>query len=302
MNKSRLLSAARFLTGDTRSGRIVPPTGPAAWLTVLTAASMAFLAVFALSLSLAAGRVADRWSSALAHTATVRLSAPADQLEVQLQQVMDILAVTPGIASARPLERSEMHALLTPWFGADVSLDALPIPQLVAISETDDGFDAGGLRLRLSAEVPGAALDDHLRWQKPLAEAAGRIRLLGVVSLVLIGVTLGTMVTLAAQAALFANSQVIEVMRLVGARDVTIARAFVRRFTLRALGGSAFGMVAGLIAVALLPSAQVAGGFLTGLGFQGADWLWALAIPTFTAIVAFWATRAAALRSLKGVQ
>ena len=33
--------------------RIVPPSGPTAWLTTLTSAAMAFLAVFALALALA---------------------------------------------------------------------------------------------------------------------------------------------------------------------------------------------------------------------------------------------------------
>ncbi|MDP4849797.1 MAG: VWA domain-containing protein, partial [Verrucomicrobiales bacterium] len=42
---------------------------------------MAFLAVFALALSLTTGRLADRWAGALSKTATIRISAPADQLD-----------------------------------------------------------------------------------------------------------------------------------------------------------------------------------------------------------------------------
>ncbi len=108
--------------------------------------------------------------------------------------------------------------------------------------------------------------------------------------------------TLAANAALATNAQVIKVLRLVGARDSYIARAFVRRFTLRTFGGAAAGTVLGVIAVASLPRADEAGGFLTGLGFSGTGWLWPLAIPPFAAIVAFWATRAAAFRTLREVQ
>ena len=91
----------------------------------------------------------------------------------------------------------------------------------------------------------------------------------------------------------------IKVLRLVGARDAYIARAFVRRFTLRALTGSAAGAIAGLVGVILLPAAQPAGGFLTGLGFQGAGWLWPFVLPPLAALVAFVATRAAALRTLR---
>ncbi len=91
----------------------------------------------------------------------------------------------------------------------------------------------------------------------------------------------------------------IRVLRLVGARDAYIARAFVRRFTLRAIVGAAAGTVLGMIGVALLPSTDTAGGFLTGLGFQGAGWLYPLALPPLVAVVAFAATRAAAFRKLR---
>jgi hypothetical protein len=55
------------------------------------------------------------------------------------------------------------------------------------------------------------------------------------VSLGLIAGAMAALITLAAQAALSANAPVIRVLRLVGARDAYIARAFVRRFTVRAL-------------------------------------------------------------------
>lgn len=107
------------------------------------------------------------------------------------------------------------------------------------------------------------------------------------------------MITLAAQSALAANSQVIEVLRLVGARDTYIARAFVRRFTLRAITGAAIGTALAMIGIAFLPSADAAGGFLTGLGFTGASWLLPLLMPPLAGLVAFLATRIAALRKLK---
>ena len=58
------------------------------------------------------------------------------------------------------------------------------------------------------------------------------------------------------------------------------------------------GMAAGMGAVALLPEASDAGGFLTGLGFQGATWLVPLLVPVLGAVVAFAATLVAARRRL----
>ena len=279
--------------------RIVPPSGAAAWLTSFTAGTMAFLAVFAMALSIASGRLADRWTAALDRTATIRISAPDDQLTLQTKRVLDVLASTPGIAAARALTAEEQRALLEPWFGPDLPIDALPLPQLIDITETAEGYDSEGLRLRLSAEAPGAVLDDHTRWRRPLARAAERLHLLGYLSITLIAATMAALITLAALAALSANAQIVQVLRLVGARDAFIARAFVRRFTLRALTGAAVGAALGTIGIAVLPAADEAGGFLTGLGFQGAGWLWPLTLPPIAALIAFVATRTAVLRKLK---
>ncbi len=295
---SRLGSA---LTGG-RADRVVPPSGYTALLTLLTAGAMAFLAVFALALALSTGHLADRWAGALAQSATIRISAPADQIEAQTRKVLDVLETTPGVDFARPLSPEDTRALLEPWIGPDLPVADLPIPQLIEVTESTEGFDADGLKLRLQAEAPGAVLDDHTRWRRPLVASAERIRALGLLSLVLIGGATAAMITLAAQAALAANAQVIRVLRLVGARDSYIARAFVRRFTLRAFGGAAAGTLAGMIAIALMPAAAEEGAFLTGLGFQGADWAWPLLIAPLAALVAFLATRLAAFRTLRTIR
>jgi cell division transport system permease protein len=292
------LKLSSLIMGDAQADRVVPPTGFTARLTLFAAGAMAFLTVFALALSLASGRLATRWGDELAQSSTLRISAPAEQMAAQTAAALTVLASTPGIASARALSVDEQRSLLVPWFGPDLPLDSLPVPQLIEIVETEDGYDGAGLRLRLQAEVPGAVLDDHTRWRRPLERAAGRLRLLGWVSIGLIGAATAAMITLAANAALAANAQVISVLRLIGARDSYIARAFVRRFTLRALLGAAVGTALGALAVFLLPATQESGGFLTGLGFQGLGWTLLALIPLLAGVVAYVATGAAARRTL----
>ena len=287
-----------LLLGDAQADRVVPPTGFTAQLTLFVSGAMAFLCVFALALSMASGRVADRWADELARAATLRINAPAAQKSAQTEAALKILEQTPGVASARALTAEEQAALLSPWFGSGLPVDSLPIPQLIEVIENEDGYDATGLRLRLQAEVPGAVLDDHARWRRPLVDAALSLRRLSVVSILLIGGAMAAMITLAANAALSANAQVIEVLRLVGAQDSYIAQAFVRRFTLRALLGGGAGMALGMIGVLLMPAASEEGGFLTGLGFQGFGWRLPLLIPLLGATVAFVATSRAANKKL----
>ncbi|MDQ1900780.1 cell division protein FtsX [Paracoccus sp. WLY502] len=291
------------LMRDGGSGdRIVPPTGFTAHLTLFSAGAMAFLAVFALALALATGRLADRWASELAGSVTVRVSAPSGEQDAATRAAMQVLSTTPGAGQPRLLPPDEVAGLLAPWFGPDMPVDALPVPSLIDLPIASEDFDAEGLRLRLQAEAPAATLDDHTEWRRPLVTAANRLRMLGIVSLLLIAAASASMITLAAKAALAANGQVIRVLRLIGARDITIATAFVRRFTKRAAVGATVGTLCGMAGIAMLPGMDAAGGFLTGLGFQGWGWLLPLLIPVVAAAVGFFATRWAALKMLGAVR
>jgi cell division transport system permease protein len=285
--------------GNPQADTVVPPSGFTAQLIVFSAAAMAFLAVFAMALSLASGRLAERWGSELAQSLTIRIAASPQDRAAQTDIALRILETTAGVAFARALDEAEQQALLAPWFGAEVDLSALPVPQLIEVIREDVGFDAEGLRLRLAAEVPDAILDDHTGWREPLVKAAARLKLLGWVSAGLLAVTMAAMVTLAAQAALAANASVIKVLRLVGATDNYITQAFIRRFALRALAGAALGTALGMIGVLLMPAAADTAGFLTGLSFTGLEWALPLAIPLLAAAVALFATRAAAARTLR---
>ena len=288
-----------LILGDPQADRAVPPTGVTARLTVFVAAVMAFLAVLTLAISLTTGRVAEVWAQELAQSATLRLPVNQQTADALLLEALDVLETTPGVTSARALSAQEQQALLEPWFGPDLPLEALPIPQLIEIITDGETYDADGLRARLSAQVPGAVLDDHTAWRTPLLEAASSVRFVSWTVILLIGVTVAAMITLAAQASLAANAQVIRVLRLVGARDVYIARAFVRRYTVRAGFGAVVGVVIGAIVTTMMPQGGAGESILMGVGFDGAEWFLLPLIPLLSAVVAFFATRAAAFRRLR---
>lgn len=288
-----------LILGDPQADRAVPPTGMTARLTVFVAAVMSFLAVITLAISLTTGRVADAWGQELAQSATLRLPVDPQTSDALLLSALDVLETTPGVTSVRALSETEQQALLEPWFGPDLPLESLPIPQLIEIITDGDDYDADGLRARLSAQVPGAVLDDHTSWRAPLLEAASRVRLISWSVIILIGATIAAMITLAAQASLSANAQVIRVLRLVGARDTYIARAFVRRYTSRAGLGALVGVVVGAGATVLMPQGGSGDSILIGIGFVGAEWLLLVMIPILSAVTAFFATRAAAFRRLR---
>ena len=287
--------------GASISRLVVPRRGQSVWLIVLSAGAMAFLAVFALALTVSAAQLAQTWSAALSQTATVRLSAPPEEIDEQTAIVLEVLRTTPGIASAEQIAPEEQAELLEAWLGPDLPLDALPLPRLIEVTETPEGPDRQGLRLRLSAEAPGAVFDDHTRWRRPLAEAAGRLRAVALVSLVLIGGVTSAIIALAASAALASNGQVIRVLRLVGARDRFIARAFVRQISLRAGLGALVGTALALGALAAIPQAGGDVHLLSGFGFSGAGWALPALIPPLAMILAWLASMTTAFQVLRGV-
>ena len=90
----------------------------------------------------------------------------------------------------------------------------------------------------------------------------------------------------------------IRTLRLIGARDSYITRAFTRRFTLRAAPGRG-GNGARHAAARALPAASEQGFFLVGIGLEG--WHWVLPLPSRRrpAAIAWLATRQAARRGLR---
>ncbi|MEM8630465.1 MAG: FtsX-like permease family protein [Pseudomonadota bacterium] len=296
----QLYSAAAALAGEGASDKVVPGTGPAAWLTVFVAAVMGFLAVFSMALAVSTDRLAERWSADLGRVATVQVTGTPDTLDALTDATMRILEETPGVAFARMLSDEEQAALLEPWLGPDLPFDTLPVPRLIEVVPGNPPYDVEGLGLRLAGELPGVRLDDHGRWRAPLVAAATRIRTLGYVALGLIAAATAALVVLATRSTLATNAPVIEVLRLLGARDAFIARAFVRRLTLRTGLGAVVGASLAASALALVPAPPDQSGLLVDLGFQGWQWIWPIAVPFGAAFIAFWATRQSTLSRLRG--
>ncbi len=279
--------------------RVVPRGRHAAVAVGFLAAVMAFFAVMALALALAAGRLADSWEGELARDATLQIFAPQDKVEEQARAALNVLKTTPGILSVRVVTLEEQKALLEPWLGPDFAIESLPLPLMIEVTTDQDRLNRESLSLRLSAEAPGAIFDDHAAWRAPLVATAARLRLFALACLGLTALALASVQGLAAHAAVVANGQVIQMLRLIGARDGFIAGAFTRRFTSRAVAGAALGTGVGMALLALLPSASEQGFFLVGIGPRGWHWLLPPLVPLVAGLVAYVVTRRTTLRSLR---
>ena len=278
--------------------RVVPNTGVTKWLTTFTAGAMSFLAVVGLAFSLICSDLSNEWGQSLKNS-SIRLSASTDLLEKQTNMALAILEQTSGVESARLVGIGAKKKLLEPWLGVDFPLESIPMPALIEIRETEAGVDYEGLRLRLSAELPSAILDNHSEWRRPIEVVSKLVSQLGMFTVILIILSSISMVTMASNAALSANVKVLRVLRLVGAFDTFIVTAFVRIFTLRVFWGSLTGTICAGLVLFLIPTFSEDLGILDVVSLEIKDKIYIACVPFLFAIISIFVTRNAVKSSLK---
>lgn len=262
------------------------------------AALLGFLAVLALGLALATGRLAASWQGELADTATLQIVAPEAQMEEQARAALEVMRTTPGVLSVRMVDLAEQERLLAPWLGPDVPIENLPVPLMVEVEADRALLDEAALAARLQAEAPGAVYDDQAAWRQPLIATAERVRLFALACLGLLALALAAVAGLGARAAVAQNGGAVGVLRLVGARDRFIRGALVRGPVRAAAIGAGIGTAAGMGLLALLPAGSEPGFFLAGIGLSGWRWLLPLLVPAGAALAAWAGAGLAARRAL----
>lgn len=225
-----------------------------AWLVLLTAGAMGFVASLGLAAASGADALARSWTDELKSRATVSLILPVDEparRDKMLARALQTIRAAPGVTDARPLSEVEMRALVEPWLGGDPGLADLPLPSLIDLTLAPGApLDAKALAERLSEAEIDAEVDAHGRWVARLQPAAKRLRAFAYGAVMILFATAGLTVALACAAGLAARAGMVQVLKLVGATDGYVARIFVRRIQTLAFAGSALG--AGLAAVALV--------------------------------------------------
>ena len=294
-----LLKFWKILFDSPEHLQVVPNTGFTKWLTTFTAGAMSFLAVVGLAFSLICSDLAYEWGESLKNSSSIRFSAPADLLEKQTNIALAILDQTRGVESARLVGIGDKKKLLEPWLGVDFPLEAIAMPALIEIRETEAGVDYEGLRLRLSAELPSAILDNHSEWRRPIEVVSKLVSQLGMFTVILIILSSISMVTMASNAALSANVKVLRVLRLVGAFDTFIVTAFVRIFTLRVFLGSLTGTICAGLVLFLIPTFSENLGILDVVSLEIKDTIYIACVPFLFAIISIFVTRNAVKSSLK---
>jgi cell division transport system permease protein len=211
-------------------------------------AVMVFLMVLAMAFGMAVQNATQNWTADLDHQLTIQITNPdATERQRQQENALAALKTTPGIISARGLNKQELRALLEPWLGAGNVTDDLPVPAMIAVVlDPKLSINLDALRARIKAVAPDADLDDHQQWIGQLVTLAETIELAALSAAILIALATMAIVVFASQARLSSWNDIIEIVHQLGATDSTISGEFRYRFLIWGFKGSLLGFLLGL--------------------------------------------------------
>ncbi len=216
--------------------------------------------------------------------------------------VLALLEANPNVASVRLVSDDEIGALLQPWLGAETLPDDLPLPRLIDVKlKPDVGVEASALATTLAAEVPGVRIDDPKVWLDRLGTFGRSLALVaGVIAALVIAAT-AIMAVVSTRMAISAHSEQVELLHLMGARDIFIARLFqFQTFWIGLSGGVAGAVFAAITLIGLEQAGKRLDGMLfVEAGLESVGFAAVGALPLFTATLAMLTARVAALGALR---
>jgi cell division transport system permease protein len=243
-HKLRSKLAERFGLNDPDAPAPIVPEGNLAGSALMfVIAIMTFLASLTIGAVSIVRDTAFTWQSQISREATIQIRpAPDLDMEAALETARGIAAGFDGVGDARIVSPDDTKRLLEPWLGTDFDMESLPVPRLVIVTiDPASPPDFTKLRAEVTAQLPGAAVDDHRNWVDRLVKMARTMVFLGVGVLGLVLAATSLAVVFATRGAMSGNGHIIEVLHFVGAEAKFIARQFRNRFLVNGMKGALAG-------------------------------------------------------------
>lgn len=266
-------------------------------------AFMVYLAIMALMGLAVLNALTEKWDKGVAGTLSVQI-APTEtssQDAVLLQSVLRVVRGTKGVASAEPLSKGRILALLEPWLGSVGGSEDLPIPALIDVKlKSGAEIDVAALSKRVAQISPGVSVDDHRVWLDQLVRLLRTIEGLAALVLGLIALaTVGTVV-FTTRTSLAVHQGAIEVLHLIGAQDVYVAGQFAHRALILGLKGGFLGLLLAaptLWGVGALVE-RMESGLIPEFDMTLGHWTALAFLPVVVALIAMLTARVTVMRNL----
>ena len=268
----------------------------------LIIAVMVLLAILALAAALVVEDAVRAWDNGLSGRLTIQVPADTTVDDGEpVERLLDILAATPGVLSARALSTDATSALLEPWLGEAAFSADLPLPRIIDV-QLDDGdtLDTGLLAARLANIAPGVTVDDHRVWLAGLIDLARSVEVAAAAIVLVIAAGAVITVIFATRSGLAVHYRIIELLHFMGARDAYVAKQFQAHAMWLGLRGGLLGtLAAGLILSGIgYISRGVDAAFLPALSLSLLQWISLILVPVTSVLIAMATARQTVMRAL----
>lgn len=274
--------------------------GPMAWIIAV----MTFLTLLSGASGLALAHALVQMRGDLAGGYTVQLpEANPQRREAQVARVADLLRRHDAVRSVVVVPERELLRQLEPWIGKDAQAQDVPVPALIDIALAPGASETvvAGVERAVRVIAPHARIDAHQLYLAPVERLMRTLMWLAAGLVAMMILVTGGIVTLAARGAHEAHRTTIDVMHLLGATDLQIARLFQRRIALDALFGGLVGTAGATLLIWLVAGniAELDSGLGAAAAFPWRLALLLLAIPLKSVLVAATTARVTVKRALE---
>lgn len=275
-------------------------TGPVPWMIAV----MTVLAMLGTAAAIGLTPAARALSGQIAGRVTVQI-IDGDPIvrRNSVAAVRTMLRDLPYVSAVRSVPEEELQALASQWLGEGANASGLALPALIDVDlvGSHSGGDVARLRNDIRSLVPSARVTAHADWLGPVAGLMRTIGWLSAAIALLLVATAAATAVISARASLVAQRGTIDVLHLVGATDVQIARLFQRQTAHDTMIGAASGAAVGIVLILLLGWLMqgVTSGLVADRGWT--PYMGVMLVPPLIITAAVLSARLAVLRSLRAM-
>ena len=251
--------------------------------------SMIYLAVVTLTGVLISNSSSKEWLESVDNVVTVQVSDPNAKSEVdddstRLETIVKKLRITAGINKIKILDEEQTLGLLNNWLSQDI-LNDINLPALIEV-KLSNSINKEQISQKIRSLTTGVSIDDHSRWKQKLMLLIDTIENIGWMIFILVLIVCSTSIIFAIAMTITNNSEVINLIDLMGGGSSFIARVFQKQVLL-VMGPSALiGSFAAALTLFILNDylgtllQGILPGSISSLGAKLDFWEWSLIAST----------------------
>ena len=197
--------------------------------------SMIYLAVVTLTGVLISNSSSKEWLESVDNVVTVQVSDPNAKSEVdddstRLETIVKKLRITAGINKIKILDEEQTLGLLNNWLSQDI-LNDINLPSLIEVKSIKP-INKEQISQKIGSLIPGVSIDDHSRWKQKLMFMIDTIENLGWIIFILVVIVCLASIIFAIAMTIANNSEVINLIDLMGGGSSFIAEIFQKQILL----------------------------------------------------------------------